>query len=173
MAKRPSRAAIVCAVSLLLSGCFISDEPKLPLSAATAPFGEGGRYGVFERGDNNQYKRQETFVIKRRADGAYDITNEQGEVLRISFHPLGEGSFISQAKAENAQPGYGYAVFRFSGNEAVLYAPQCSDQDKAKIESFGVELNSQFECAIDRVTDLAGLFATLELGQPVSKLVRE
>ena len=173
MLKDLLRTAVICAASLPLSGCFISDEPKLPLATAAAPFGEGGRYGVFERGDNDQYKRQEAFVIKRRADGAYDITNEKGEVLRISFHPLGDGAFISQAKAEKDQPGYGYAVFRFTGNEAVLYAPQCSDQDKTKIEPFGVEVNAQFECAIDRVTDLPGLFGKLDLGQPVSKLVRE
>ena len=67
----------------------------------------------------------------------------------ISFHPFGTGQFLSQAKAEQDQPGYGYAVFRFTGNEAVMYAPQCSDQDKAKIEPLGVEVNSQFEC-VDR-----------------------
>jgi hypothetical protein len=173
MLRLSSRAAIVCAVALLLSGCFISEQPKLPLTSAAAPFGEGGRYGVFERGDGDRYKRQEAFVIKRRADGAYDFTNEKGEVLQISFHPFGTGQFLSQAKAEKDQPGYGYAVFRFTGNEAVMYAPQCSDQDKAKVEPFGVEVNSQFECVIDRVADLPGLFGKLDLGQPVSKLVRE
>lgn len=171
MLKALPRAAIVCATALL-SGCFISHEPKLPLRTAAAPFGEGGRYGVFER-KNDRYERQETFVIKRRPDGAYDITNESGEVLLISFHPLGEGAFVGQAKAENAKPGYGYAVFRFAGNEAVLYAPQCSDQDKGQIEPLGVEFSNRFECAIDRVADVPGLFGMVDIGQPVSKLVRE
>jgi hypothetical protein len=168
-----SRAAVICAASLLLSGCFISEEPKFPLASAAAPFGEGGRYGVFERGDGDQYKRQEAFVIKRRADGAYDFTNEKGEVLTISFYPLSDGQFISQAKSDKDQPGYGYAVFKFSGNQALLYAPQCSDQDKVQMELLGVEVNSQFECAIDHVTDLAGLFGKVDLGEPVSKMVRE
>jgi hypothetical protein len=173
MLRLSSRAAIVCAAALLLSGCFISEQPKLPLTTAATPFGEGGRYGVFERGDDDRYKRQEAFVIKRRADGAYDFTNEKGEVLLISLHPLGEGSFIGQAKAEKDQPGYGYAVFRFSGNEALLYAPQCSDQDKNKLDQFGVVINTQFECAIDRVADVPGLFGKVDIGRPVSKLVRE
>jgi hypothetical protein len=164
---------LTAALPLLLSGCFISEQPKLPLTTAAAPFGEGGRYGVFERGDGNQYKRQEAFVIKRRPDGAYDFTNEKGEVLLISFHPLGDGRFLSQAKAEKDQPGYGYAVFRMIGKEALLYAPQCNDQDKAKIEPIGVEVNGQFECVIDRVADVPGLFAKVDIGEPVSKMVRE
>ncbi len=64
-------------------------------------------------------------------------------------------------------------VFRFSGNEALLYAPQCSDQDRVKMELLGVEVNSQFECTIDHVTDPAGLFGKVDLGEPVSKMVRE
>ena len=128
---------------------------------------------MFERVDGNQYKRQEAFIVKRRADGAYDFTNEKGEVLTISFHPLSDGQFISQAKSDKDQPGYGYAVFRFSGNEALLYAPQCSDQDKVKMELLGVEVNGQFECVVDHVTDLTGLFGKVDLGEPVSKMVRE
>ena len=171
-----SRAAslfLVALLPLLLSGCFISEEPKFPLAGAAAPFGEGGRYGVFERVDGNQYKRQEAFVVKRRADGAYDFINEKGEVLTISFHPLSDGQFIGQAKSDKDQPGYGYVVFRFSGNEALLYAPQCSDQDKVKMELLGVEVNGQFECVVDHVTDLAGLFDKVDIGEPVSKMVRE
>ncbi len=161
------------ALPILLSGCFISEQPKLSLATAAAPFGEGGRYGVFERGDGNQYKRQEAFVIKRRPDGAYDFTNEKGEAIVISFHPMGNDRFLSQAKAEKDQPGYGYAVFRVAGKEAFLYAPQCSDQDRAKVEALGVEVNGQFECVIDRVKDTVGLFGFVDLGEPVSKLVRE
>jgi hypothetical protein len=171
-----SRAAsfiLAALLPLLLSGCFISEEPKFPLAGAAAPFGEGGRYGVFERGDGNHYKRQETFVVKRRADGAYNFTNEKGEALTISFYPLSDGQFISQAKADKDQPGYGYVVFRFAGNEALLFAPQCSDQDKVKMELLGVEVNSQFECVVDHVTDLTGLFGKVDLGEPISKMVRE
>ena len=171
--SRAASLVLVAVLSSFLSGCFISEEPKFPLASAVSPFGEGGRYGVFERGDGNQYKRQEAFVIKRRADGAYDFTNEKGEVLTISFYPLSDGQFISQAKSDKDQPGYGYAVFRFSGNEALLYAPQCSDQDKVKMELLGVEVNGQFECVVDHVTDLTGLFGKVDLGEPISKMVRE
>jgi len=160
--------------SLFLSGCFISEQPKLDLATAAAPFGEGGRYGVFERGEGDQYNRQETFVIKRRPDGAYDFTNEKGEAIVISFHPMGiDGRFLSQAKAEKDQPGYGYAVFRFVGKDAFLHAPQCSDQDRARVEALGVEVNGQFECDIAGVKDVVGLFGFVDLGEPVSKLVRE
>jgi hypothetical protein len=164
---------LAAAVPLFLSGCFISEQPKLSLATAAAPFGEGGRYGVFERGDGNQYRRQEAFVVKRRPNGAYDFTNEKGEAIEISFHPMGGDRFLSQAKAEKDQPGYGYAVFRFAGNEAFLYAPQCSDQDKAKMEALGVEVNGQFECVIEGVKDAIGLFGFVDLGEPVSKMVRE
>lgn len=173
MVKLLRRVTIVSAAALFLSGCFISEQPKLPLTTAAAPFGDGGRYGVFEREEGNRYKRQETFVIKRRPDGAYDFTNEKGETITMSLHPMGDDRFISQARAEKDQPGYGYAVFRIAGKEALLYAPQCSDQDRAKVEALGVEVNGQFECVVDRVKDITGLFGFVDLGEPVSKLVRE
>ena len=115
---------------------------------------------MFERGEGDRYKRQETFLIKRRPDGAYDFTNEKGETIVISFHPMGDDRFLGQAKAEKDQPGYGYAVFRITGTEAFLYAPQCDDQDRAKVEALGVEVNGQFECVIDRVKDVVGLFGS-------------
>jgi hypothetical protein len=166
-------SVVATLAALFLSGCFISEQPKLDLATAAAPFGEGGRYGVFERGEGDHYRRQETFVIKRRPDGAYDFTNEKGEAIVISFHPMGGDRFLSQAKAEKDQPGYGYAVLRVAGKEAFLYAPQCSDQDRPKVEALGVEINGQFECDIGRVKDVIGLFGFVDIGQPVSKLARE
>jgi hypothetical protein len=166
---------LVSALALPLASCFSSEQPRFPLAGAAAPFGEGGRYVVYEHVADNRYQRQEMFVIKRRADRAYDFVNEKGEVLTISLHEVGSQLFAGQAKAEKDKdkPGYGYVMFRIIGAEAVLHAPQCDQQDKVMLEAFGVEISSAYDCIIDRVADPGGLFKRLDLGQPVSKLVRE
>jgi hypothetical protein len=161
------------AIHLLLAGCFQSDQPKFPLADAAAPFGEGGRYALYERGPDNRYQRQEVVVIKRRGDGAYDFVDDKGETQTVSFHALSGDLFVGQAKAEKDQPGYGYAVVRMAGGETLVYVPQCDDQDKAALKAAGVEVNAQLECILDRVADAPALFKRLDLGEPVSKLVRE
>ena len=59
-----------------------------------------------------------------------------------------------------------------TGSEALLHVPQCDEQDKAMLATFQVEVG-RFECMIDRVADPSGLFKRLDLGKPISKLVRE
>jgi hypothetical protein len=161
------------AIHLLLAGCFQSEQPKFPLAGAAAPLGNGGRYALYERGPDNRYQRQEVVVIKRRGDGGYDFVDEKGETQTVSFHALGGDLFVGQAQAEKDQPGYGYAVVRMAAGEAVVYVPQCDDQDKAALAASGVEVNGQLECILDRVGDAPALFKRLDLGEPVSKLVRE
>jgi hypothetical protein len=163
---------LLTAICLLLAGCFQSEQPKFPLADAAAPLGDGGRYALYERSPDNRYQRQEAVVIKRRSDGAYDFIDEKGEAQTVSFR-LGGDLFVGQAKADKDQPGYGYAVLRVTGGEAMVYVPQCDAQDKAALAASGVEVNGQLECIVDRVGDTAGLFKRLALGQPVSKLVRE
>jgi len=164
---------LLTAICLTVAGCLQSEQPKFPLADAAAPLGEGGRYAVYERGPNNRYDRQEALVIKRRGDRAYDFVDEKGETQTVSLHALGGDLFIAQAKAEKDQPGYGYAVMRMAGREAFVYVPQCDAQDKAVLASAGVEVTAQLECILDKVGDAPALFKRLDLGEPVSKLVRE
>jgi hypothetical protein len=164
---------LFAAIGVLLAGCFQSEQPKFSVADAAAPFGDGGRYVVYERVAGDRFERQEVFVIKRRADRAYEFVNEKGETLTISLHALGSDRFVGQASPSKNQPGYGYVVFRFTGNEATLYLPQCDKQDKAVLKAAGVEMNGEYECIVDRVGDPVGLFRRLELGEPTSKLVRE
>ena len=174
--KNRVRALLFTAMSVLLAGCFESEQPKFPLASAAAPFGEGGRYVVYERVANDQFQRQEVFVIKRRPDRAYDFVNEKGEVIWISLHAIGGDLFAGQANSEQEKdkdkPAYAYVVFSVTGSEALLHVPQCDEQDNATLATFQVEIG-RFECMIDRVADPSGLFKRLELGKPVSKLMRE
>jgi hypothetical protein len=123
----------------------------------------------------DRYERQEVFDIRRRADRAYGLTNEKGETIAISFYALSEDRFVGQAKAEKDADDktHGYVMLRIVGKEALLYLPQCDEQDQATLAAFKVELINKFECRIDRVDDPVGLFKALRLGHPVSKLVRE
>ena len=99
---------------------------------------------VYERVEDNQYRRQEVFVIKRRPDRAYDFVNEKDEVVTISLHahrrrPVRRAGDNEQEKDKD-KPAYGYVVFRVTGNEALLHAPQCDEQDKAMLATLGVEI---------------------------------
>jgi hypothetical protein len=171
---RPAVAALAAALSVMLGGCFLSEQAKFPLSGGAAAFGEGGRYDVFEHVDGDTYKRQETFVLTHRPDGAYDFLNEKGETLTMLLYPVAAGLFVGQsASTEADKSGFTYVVLRITGNEAVLYVPQCDDQDKDKLAAAKVEVHERFECYIDKVTDPAALFAAVKLGDPVSKLVRQ
>jgi len=172
--SRLSRIGVAVA-GLLLTGCFQSEQPKFPLAGAAAPFGDGGRYVLYDRVAEDRYQRQGVIAVKRRPDGAYDLVNEKGEVLTISLHPVGGDRFAGQAaeQKEKDKTTYSYVVFRVTSDEAVLYLPQCDKQDKGLLTAHGVELIGKFECFIDRVADPAGLFKQVELGEPISKLVRE
>jgi len=161
------------AASVLLSGCFVSETPKFPAANAVAAFGDGGRFQGYDRTESDGYKKADEAIImvKRRGDGGYDFVDEKDKVTPISFHLIAGGNFVGQA-LNNAKSGYGYLVFRIAGNEAFIYAPDCDKQDKAQLEKLGVAIG-QFECRIDRVADPAAFFASLTLGEPSSKLVRE
>jgi hypothetical protein len=176
MAKSPVNLGpllLLALLGMLLAGCFQSEHPRFPLADAAAPFGEGGRYVVYEWVAGDRFDRQEVFVITHRADGGYDFSNESGERLTMSLHALGGNLFVGQANPSKDQPGYGYVVFRVTDSEALLYAPQCDKQNKAILDAAGVQLNGQYECVIDRVSDPMGLFRQLDLGDPASKLMRE
>ncbi len=159
------------AASFLLSGCFFSETPKFPAENAVAAFGDGGRFQGYDRTEGDRYKKADEaiFIVKRRGDGGYDFVDEKGEVQPISFHPITGGNFVGQVSEKSR---YSYVVVRVAGNEAFIYVPDCEKQDKAQLEKLGVAIG-QFECKIDRVADPAAFFASLTLGEPTSKFVRE
>jgi hypothetical protein len=163
------------AASLVLSGCFFSETPKFAAGSAVAVLGDGGRYQTYERTDADNYKKDEVMVVKRRTDGGYDFVNEKGVAQPISFHPIAGGYHVGQARApENEKPRFGYAIFRVAANnETFVYIPDCGKQDRAQLEKLGVVFIREYECTIDRVTDPAAFFASLKLGEPTSKMVRE
>src|SRR5262245_27309183 len=171
MSPRLSAFAALAA-SVLLSGCIFSETPKFPAESAVAAFGDGGRFQGYERTEAGRYKKADEaiMILKRRGDGGYDLVDEKQEVQPISFHPIAGGNFVGQALEKGAR--YAYVVVRVAGNEAFIYFPDCDKQDKANLEKLGVAIG-QFECRIDRVADPAAFFASLTLGQPTSKVVRE
>jgi hypothetical protein len=161
------------AASFLLSGCFFSETPKFPTQNAVAVFGDGGRFQGYDRMEGDRYKKADEAIItvKRRGDGGYDFVDTKDKVQSITFYPIAGGNFVGQA-LENGKSRYAYVVFHIAGNEAFVYVPDCDKQDKAQLDKLGVAIG-QFECSIDRVADPAAFFASLTLGEPTSKLVRE
>ncbi len=74
---------------------------------------------------------------------------------------------------EKTETGYGFFLIRIKGSNVQVYAPQCDNQDKAKLTALGVTLRGKYECVIDAVADPAALFAALDIGPVVSMMVRE
>jgi hypothetical protein len=126
------RLIALSAAAALLSGCFMSEQARFALSTAVPAFGDGGRYGVFEHLGDGNYRRQETFTIKRLGDGSYEFINEKKSALPISFHDIGNGLLVGQAKPRPDRSAYGYVVVTRSGNATLLHPLQCNAQDAGR-----------------------------------------
>ena len=162
---------LALAMSVLLAGCFASQQPMFPQASAVPALGEGGRYAAFEQVDGKD-RPTEKMVVRPRGDGGYDFINEKGAATPATFHVIPGGLHVAQIKLEGTS-GYGYALFRIAGNEALVIPAECDKQDQARMLALGVEIRSKFECRIDRIADPAAFFAGLKTGESISKLVKE
>jgi hypothetical protein len=166
--------ALALAIGTLLSGCFGSDRPIFaPETAALAL--EPGRYGLFEQyGD--QSKPSEYMDVRLRGN-VYDFINEKGAVNPVSFHPIAGGLFVAQVggvpQRNSDTKGYGYALFKIDGREALVYVVECDKQDKAMLVTLGVEIRGQYECFIDNVANPEAFFAGLKRSDLPSRMARE
>lgn len=167
-------AGLVLALSMFLSGCFGSDRPMFSLESGVQAL-EPGRYGLFE-----QYGDQSTpseYMEVRQRGSAYDFVNEKGAVNPVSFHPIPGGIYVAQVgglkQPGTDKTGYGYALFRINGREALVYVIECDKQDKAMLAAARVEIRGQYECFIDNVADPTAFFAGLKRNDRPSRMVRE
>jgi hypothetical protein len=168
------RIAVVALLATLLSGCFGSDRPMFPPESGVQAL-EPGRYALFEQyGD--QSKPSEYMEIRQRGS-VYDFVNEKGAVNPVSFHPIAGGMHVAQVggmpRPGTDQKGYGYALFRINGREALVYVVECDKQDKAMLAAARVEVRGQYECLIDNVADPAGFFAGLKRSDPPTRMLRD
>jgi hypothetical protein len=167
-------AGLLLALATLLSGCFGSDRPMFAPESGVRAL-EPGRYALFE-----QYGEQNTpseYMEVRQRGSVYDFVNEKGAVKPVSFHPIAGGMHVAQVggmpQTGTDKKGYGYAVFRISGREVLVYVVECDKQDKAMLAAARVEIRGQYECFIDNVADPAAFFAGLKRSDRPSRMVRE
>ncbi len=165
------RAGLIAAMCTLLAGCFVSERPMFPAASGVPVFGDGGKYRTFEN-RGGHYDPDEMIELRRRSEAAYGFIDEKQRVSKVSFHPLPGGLHVGQLGPERGETGYGYAIFRVSGNEALVYVIDCEKQDAAVLAAHGVERRGR-ECLLDGVKDPVALFTAVRLGEPVSKMVRE
>ena len=165
---------LALALSTLLAGCFGSDRPMFPPESGVRALGPG-RYAVLEQyGD--QSKPSEYMEVRQRG-GVYDFINEKGAVNPVSFHQIAGGLHVAQVggmpRAGTDQKGYGYALFKIDGREALVYVVECDKQDKAMLAAARVEIRGQYECFIDNVADPAAFFDGLKRSDPPTRMVRD
>ena len=171
---RHATAVFALALATLLSGCFGSDQAMFAPERGVSAL-EGGRYALFEQyGD--QTKPSEYMEVRQRGS-AFDFVNEKGAVNPVSFHPIAGGLLVAQVggmpRPGTDKKGYGYALFKINGREALVYVVECDKQDKAMLETARVEIRGQYECFIDNVAAPATFFAGLKRSDPPSRMVRE
>ena len=165
---------LVLAVGALLSGCFGSDKPMFAPETAVRAL-EPGRYGLFEQyGD--QTKPSEYMEVRQNGN-IYDFINEKGAVNPVTFHAISGGLHVAQVgdlpQRGTDTKGYGYALFKIDGRQALVYVVECDKQDKTMLAILGVEFRGQYECFIDNVANPAAFFAGLKRSDPPSRMVRE
>src|SRR5829696_2292769 len=151
---------VVAVLSVLLSACFTSVDPKFPPSSAVAVFGAGGRYVVFDHVGKGEFRKQQTMTVKQLPDGVYQFIGAK-ENISISFHDVGNGVIVGQARPRNTKNAhdYGYTFIIRKGNEVFSHVPQCDTQDADVLKAHGVVRRDKWECSIDKVADPAKLFA--------------
>ena len=164
-------AVLALALSFLLAGCFASQKPMFPLTSAVPALGDGGTYATYEQ-VNGKDQQAESITVRKRPDGGYDFINDKGASNPVSFHPIAGGLHVAQVKLEG-DAGYGYVLFRVTGNEALVVPAECDKQDQAQMKALGVDIRARFECHIDGIADAAAFFAGLKLSAPISKMVRK
>jgi hypothetical protein len=162
----------IAALSVLLSACFVSEGPKFPASSAVPFFGEGGRYAVLEHAGDGKFERQRVVTVKPMPDGTYVFVGDKTR-LPISFHEVGNGVVVAQAKPHEKRNAYGYLIATRNDQEVSLHLPQCEKQDPKLLSEHGVVRRDKYECSIDKVSDPAKLFAAVTPGPPTSKMVPE
>jgi hypothetical protein len=121
---------------------------------------------MLERGVGGKYSLLWRVELRPRADGAYDIITEK-DPFPVSFHDIGNGRFVGQAKADTP-PTYGYGVMMRQGAVVFLYTAGCDWQDFDVLESHGVDRKT---CSIDGVKNPVKLFNAISADEPTFKLV--
>jgi hypothetical protein len=167
-------AVLALALSVLLSGCFVSEKPMFSAASAVRPL-EAGRYALFDQYSDKD-KPSEYMEVKLRGDGGYDFINDKGEATPVSLHAIAGGMHVLQAyeaKKDSQKKGYGYALLKVSGREALVYIAECDKQDRKRLIARGVEIRGKYECFIDKVANPAAFFAGLKRGKTASRMVKE
>lgn len=163
---------VVVALSALTSACITSEAPKFSPSSAVTALGNGGQYTLWEYAGGKYYP-QGTLTAKLRPDGSYEFLTDKEPIL-ISFHDIGNGLVVGQAKIDDARGAYGYMILTREDSDVFLHLLQCDAQPPDLLAAHHVDVRAEANtCSIDRVIDPAKLFAALPASEPTFKMVPE
>lgn len=174
------RFILVTSLLCLLAGCFTSSRPLFTEATAEAPL-ETGHYTSYACENSTCDTAEGAFDINLQGK-RYTVVDSDNKTSLLTLHPHGEHQFIAQMTSSTPQgkPAYDYLLLRMQKGEMLLYAANCKAQDAAKLTALGVVVETSpggfigdsVTCRLDGVKDAQALFATVNWGEPMLKLVR-
>lgn len=176
---RSCRVLLLAAFLCTLAGCFTSTRPLFPETTAETPL-ENGAYTTYAC-ENGTCEAEDKITLTVQGKH-YTMMDKDGQTSTLTLHPHGEGQFIVQMESQaQGKTAYNYLLLRMQGGEMFLSAPACNGQNAAQLTALGVVVDvaaggfigSYAECKLDGVTDTKALFAAVNWGESMLKLVRE
>ena len=153
MSRFFSPAALIGA-AVLLSGCFVSEDPLIKPSDADHPFAASLSYVGF-RDEEGSWKEDETGVLDRAGDFYLMRTGDEANPPVLLFKSIRPNVYVAQ------QPDSGhyiYGLMQVAGNIVYEYGFSCdSTKDAAFIRS-GAISQKDGDCYVKSLSDLAAIF---------------
>jgi len=172
MARVFRSLGLCLAFAALAGGCVISKNPLLGPGDRAVPFASGTAFEIHERDAAAApwKKSDETVTLVAGADKAVRELKQSGKPADdyYTFHPLGPGRFLMQARFGPER--YAYGVLEVRAGEGVFTAFQCKTIDQAAFRSAGGAVTAD-DCVLDGVADAPAYLRRLA-GDPTGAQVK-
>ncbi len=145
---------LIGAFTLVLQGCFVSNDPVLKPADAVYPF------------KTISFKAENTVVTLSRKGNAYSNLKDDDSPDYL-FYPIEDGVYIAQAagKDKKGRPETLYGLVLFKNKEAEILLPTCSDADEADLKAAGIEKKDRWfvdQCEINSLDQMKALWKQIK-----------
>lgn len=165
-----TRLTLLSAISVLLSGCFVSVKPLVTGDKIVYPL-IAGSYAYYTSGSS---EAEYVADIEIRSNGYFSSHTDfdhDGAVMR----DMGNGLYIVQ-EPETAGENVQYGLIKVTGGTAEVWEPSCSDLSKADRVDLNISEEGDGDCAFTSYPQLREallIYYDKSKGSPTGKFVRQ